>query len=85
MQVTSKSEKESTNIGGETIEGSPKTRQVNTQGLSALTLKIIKDWIDSLVFPPRVSLGAVVLAAFLIYPAYRGLVSGRRIYESKAR
>jgi hypothetical protein len=47
----------------------------------ASTFQIFKEWINSFILPPPVALGAIVLAAFLLFPAYRGLVSGRRINQ----
>jgi hypothetical protein len=43
--------------------------------------QILKDWTNTVVLPPALALGAIVLAAFLLFPAYRGLVSGRRINQ----
>jgi hypothetical protein len=47
----------------------------------ASAFQIFRDWINSFILPPPLALGAIVLAAFLLFPAYRGLVSGRRINQ----
>ena len=41
-----------------------------------LVARRLKDWINTLVFPASLSLAAIVLAAFLVFPDYRGLISG---------
>jgi hypothetical protein len=45
----------------------------------------LKKWFDSLSLPAPVSLAAVICAAFLIFPAYRGLVSDRIIRQQQAQ
>ena len=42
---------------------------------------LLKDWIATLVIPVPMSLGAFVLAAFLIFPAFKGLSSGSTIRQ----
>jgi len=44
-------------------------------------LELLKAWIATLVIPVPVTLGALVLAAFLLYPAYKGLTSGSTILQ----
>lgn len=44
-----------------------------------------KNWLSSLNLPAPVSLAAVVLAAFLIFPACWGLVSGRTIRQLRGQ
>jgi hypothetical protein len=57
----------------------PRTTHTPTPPASAF--QIFKDWINSFILPPPVALGAIILAAFLLFPAYRGLVSGQKINQ----
>ncbi len=44
-------------------------------------MQFLKRWVTSLAIPTEVTLGALVLAAFLIFPAYKGLRSGSAIRQ----
>src|SRR5688572_10836990 len=44
-------------------------------------LKLLKAWMATLVIPVPVTLGALVFAAFLVFPAYKGLTSGSTIRQ----
>ncbi len=41
----------------------------------------LKGYVRSLALPAPISIGSLILAAFLIFPAYRGFTSARRILE----
>src|SRR5262249_48572656 len=45
------------------------------------TLTRAQSWLHSQGLPAPATLAALILAAFLIFPAYRGLVSGRTIRQ----
>jgi len=44
-------------------------------------LELLKAWMATLVIPVPVTLGALVFAAFLLFPAYKGLTSGSTIRQ----
>jgi hypothetical protein len=44
-------------------------------------LELLKDWMATVVIPVPVTLAALVFAAFLMFPAYKGLTSGSTIRE----
>jgi len=44
-------------------------------------LELLKDWMATVVIPVPVTLAALVFAAFLLFPAYKGLTSGSTIRE----
>jgi hypothetical protein len=44
-------------------------------------LGLLRQWMASLVIPVPVALGALVLAAFLVFPAIKGLTSGSTIRQ----
>lgn len=44
-------------------------------------IEMLKQWIGALVIPVPITLGVLVLAAFLLYPAYKGLTSGSTIRQ----
>ena len=44
-------------------------------------LELLQAWISTLVIPVPVTLGALVFAAFLVFPAYKGLTSGSTIRQ----
>jgi len=44
-------------------------------------LDLLKAWMATLVIPVPVTLGALVFAAFLLFPAYKGLTSGSTIRQ----
>lgn len=43
----------------------------------------VKTGVDRIGFPPWLSLGAILVAAFLVFPAYKGFTSGREIQRLK--
>jgi len=47
----------------------------------SLIARSLKDWTSTLILPAPLSLAAIVLAAFLVFPAYRGLVSAGMITQ----
>ena len=47
--------------------------------LPASAFQIFKDWINSFVLPPSVALGAIVLAAFLLFRPIVGLSRVERL------
>jgi hypothetical protein len=55
------------------------------EALMPRPLARLKNWLSSLNLPPAVSVAALILAAFLIFPAYWGLVSGRTIRQLRAQ
>ena len=44
-------------------------------------LELLMAWMATLVIPVPVTLGALVFAAFLLFPAYKGLTSGSTIRQ----
>jgi hypothetical protein len=44
-------------------------------------LELLKAWMATLIIPVPVTLGALVFAAFLLFPAYKGLTSGSTIRQ----
>jgi hypothetical protein len=53
----------------------PPAQKESSKDRRFLIARSLKDWIDTLVLPAPLSLAAIVLAAFLVFPAYRGLLS----------
>lgn len=53
----------------------PKAETVKTP------LELLKAWMATLIIPVPVTLGALVFAAFLLFPAYKGLTSGSTIRQ----
>ena len=47
----------------------------------ATPLELLKAWMAAVVIPVPITLGALVLAAFLLLPAYKGLTSGSTIHQ----
>ena len=47
----------------------------------ATPLELLKAWMATVVIPVPVTLGALVFAAFLFFPAYKGLTSGSTIHQ----
>ena len=47
----------------------------------ATPLELLKAWMATVVIPVPVTLGALVFAAFLLFPAYKGLTSGSTIHQ----
>jgi len=47
----------------------------------ATPLEQLKAWMATVVIPVPVTLGALVFAAFLFFPAYKGLTSGSTIHQ----
>ena len=47
----------------------------------ATPLEVLKAWMATVVIPVPVTLGALVFAAFLLFPAYKGLTSGSTIHQ----
>ena len=47
----------------------------------ATPLELLKAWMATVVIPVPVTLGALVFAAFLLFPAYKGLTSGSTIRQ----
>jgi len=47
----------------------------------ATPLELLNAWMATLVIPVPVTLGALVFAAFLLFPAYKGLTSGSTIHQ----
>jgi hypothetical protein len=47
----------------------------------ATPLELLKAWMATVVIPVPITLGALVLAAFLLLPAYKGLTSGSTIHQ----
>lgn len=45
----------------------------------ATPLEVLKAWMATVVIPVPVTLGALVFAAFLLFPAYKGMTSGSTI------
>jgi hypothetical protein len=48
-------------------------------------LELLKAWMATVIIPAPVTLGALVLAAFLLFPAYKGLTSGSTIRQLEQR
>lgn len=63
----------------------PIARKNTGAGSSGLNLSAewqrLQAWMASLMIPAPVTLGALVLAAFLIFPAFKGLMSGSTIRQ----
>jgi hypothetical protein len=47
----------------------------------ATPLEVLKAWMATVIIPVPVTLGALVFAAFLLFPAYKGLTSGSTIRQ----
>ena len=47
----------------------------------ATPLEALKAWMATVVIPVPITLGALVFAAFLLFPAYKGLTSGSTIHQ----
>jgi len=47
----------------------------------ATPLELLKAWMATVIIPVPVTLGALVFAAFLLFPAYKGLTSGSTIRQ----
>ena len=47
----------------------------------ATPLEVLKAWIATVIIPVPITLGALVFAAFLLFPAYKGLTSGSTIRQ----
>ena len=61
---------------------SPYDEESRTQPEAQKTpLDLLKAWLATVVIPVPLTLGALVLAAFLLFPAYKGLTSGSVILQ----
>ena len=51
----------------------------------ATPLEVLRAWMATVIIPVPVTLGALVFAAFLLFPAYKGLTSGSTIRQLEDR
>jgi hypothetical protein len=62
------------------LEDSDQTSGVKADPAKTL-LELLRAWMATVIIPVPVTLGALVFAAFLLFPAYKGLTSGSTIRQ----
>lgn len=83
---TSKREEQKPDLSGDKLSPSrPPAQKGFSKDELLLIARDLKDWINTLVLPVPLSLAAIVLAAFLVFPAYRGLLSSGIITQLEGR
>ena len=62
-------------------DASPEPEPIEQPEIVKTPLELLQAWMATLIIPVPLTLGALVFAAFLLFPAYKGLTSGSVIRQ----